>query len=237
MKFSERTKGMSAVLKAVIFDFNGVIVDDEPLHLELFRRVLGEEGIHLTDEEYHEKYLGFDDRGALTHSFRDNQRHADADNAAFIEQLIERKAGYYLEEIEKRWLLFPGVVELVRRISAKYPLAIASGALRHEIDFVLRRADIRNCFRVIVAAEDVSVCKPNPEGYVKALRLLNESLTEEIAPHECLVIEDSIAGIEAAKQAGMRCVAVTNSYAVSELKTADAVIHTLESFDLENAWL
>jgi beta-phosphoglucomutase len=229
MTITERIAGLK--LKAIIFDFNGVIVDDEPLHLELFRKVLQEEGIFLTDEDYHEKYLGFDDRGCFTAVLCDNARTPDAADDLFIQELIERKAEYYRQAIQERMLLFPGVVDLVRRSAEVYPLAIASGALRGEIEFVLERGEIRNCFQVIVAAEDVSECKPDPEGYLKALELLNQTRKTEILPHECLVIEDSIAGIEAAKAAGMRCVAVTNSYRADELKAADAIVTSLVGFE------
>jgi beta-phosphoglucomutase len=219
-------------LKAIIFDFNGVIVDDEPLHLELFRKVLLEEGIFLSAEDYHEKYLGYDDRTCFIEVLCDNSRTPDAADDAFIQELIDRKAEYYRQAIAERMLLFPGVVELVRR-SAEFPLAITSGALRSEIELVLQRGEIRDYFRVIVAAEDVSACKPDPEGYIKALELLKTEVDSTIQPHECLVIEDSIAGVEAAKAAGMRCLAVTNSYRAEELSAADEVVSDLREVNLE----
>ncbi len=222
---------MNAGLKAIIFDFNGVIVDDEPLHLELLRRVLEEEGLSLSDEDYHEKYLGYDDRGAFAAALTDQERAAQAANQTYIESLIERKARYYLDAINERMLFFPGVIELARRLAAEFPLAIASGALRHEIELVLTRGELRDCFRVIVASEDVSACKPDPEGYVKALARLNESMPGSIQPAQCLVIEDSVAGLEAARRAGMRCLAVTNSYTAAELTTADAVVTSLADID------
>lgn len=220
------------MLKAIIFDFNGVIVDDEPLHLELFRRVLGEEGIALSDEDYHAKYLGFDDRGCFTAALANAGRAELAADAAVIAELIERKAGYYREAIESRMLLFPGAVELVKKLAAKYPLAIASGALRDEIEVVLRCGGIRECFGEIIASEDVTACKPDPEGYNKALAALNAGGVG-IQPDECLVIEDSIAGIEAAKLAGMKCLAVTNSYKAGELTNADWIVATLVDCDPE----
>lgn len=220
-------------LKAIIFDFNGVIVDDEPLHLELFRKVLQEEMIFLTDEDYFEKYLGLDDRGCFTAALCDNSRTPDAADEAFIQELINRKAEYYRQAIQERMLLFPGVVELVKTSAEKYPLAIASGALKGEIEYVLERGEIQGCFQLIVAAEDVSECKPDPEGYNKALALLNAKLKAEILPAECLVIEDSLAGIEAAKAAGMKCLAVTNSYQAEELKNADHIVTSLAGIDVQ----
>jgi HAD superfamily hydrolase (TIGR01509 family) len=221
------------MLKAIIFDFNGVIVDDEPLHLELFRRVLGEENITLSDEDYHSKYLGYDDHGCFTAALADAGRADLANDATVIAELIERKAGYYRQTIEERMLLFPSAVELVQKLAAKFPLAIASGALREEIETVLRRGKIRDCFRVIIASEDVTACKPDPEGYVMALAALNALRNEPISPRECLVIEDSIAGIEAAKLAGMWCLAVTNSYTAEKLTHADWVVETLTDCDPE----
>lgn len=225
------------MLKAVIFDFNGVIVDDEPLHLELFRRVLGEEGITLTDEDYHAKYLGYDDRGCFTAALTDAGRAELAADAAFIAELIKRKADYYYEAIEDRFLLFPGAVELVKKLAAKYPMAIASGALGGEIEVVLRRGGIRDCFKEIVASENVAVCKPDPEGYNKALAALNVLGNSQVQPSECLVIEDSVAGVEAAKRAGMWCLAVTNSYKAEDLAKADWIVSTLVDCDPEKLFL
>lgn len=224
---------MSVKLKAIIFDFNGVIVDDEPLHLELFKQVLSEEGIGLSDEDYHAKYLGYDDRGCFVAALTDAGRVEAAMNADFIHELIERKAEYYRRAIKERCLLFPGAVELIKRSAARFPLAIASGALRSEIEWVLEQGGVRGCFREIVAAEDVAACKPDPEGYVKARAALNARGGAAILAAECLVIEDSIAGVQAAKAAGMRCVGVTNSYTAAELAEADAVVATLEGFEPE----
>ena len=224
---------MPAGLRAIIFDFNGVIIDDEPLHLELFRVILAEEGIALSDDDYRVKYLGSDDRGCFVAALADAGREREALDSAFITQLIERKAALYRAAIDQRHLLFPGVVELVRRLANEYPLAIASGALRGEIEMALERGGIDDCFQAIIAAEDVGACKPDPEGYVKALAALNAEARPPIQPGECLVIEDSIAGVEAAKRAGMRCLAVTNSYAVEELKEADWIAASLADCDPE----
>jgi len=219
-------------LKAIIFDFNGVIVDDEPLHLELFRKVMAEEGLTLTDEDYHEKYLGYDDRGCFTAALSDLGKPESSADAAYIDQLIARKADYYHQTIEQRLLLFPGVIELIRLVESRYPLAIASGALRSEIELVLARGGIGDAFGIIVAAEDVTVCKPDPEGYLKALDGLRSfNGMAGLQPADCLVIEDSIAGVEAARRAGMRCLAVTNSYRAEELGHADWIRDSLVGFD------
>src|SRR5262249_47385710 len=140
----------------------------------------------------------------------------------YVNALITRKAGYYAEAIAERDLLFPGIAQLIENWAARVPLAIVSGALRQEIAFWLRRDGLRQHFQTVIAAEDVRAGKPDPEGFLKALAALNERV--RIAPAECLVIEDSLAGIEAAKRAGMFCVAVTNSYTAKELQAADVIV-------------
>lgn len=220
------------MLKAVIFDFNGVIANDEPLHLELFRRVLGEEGISITEEEYLARYLGYDNfkcfRAALTDAGREHQ----AADLTYIVALIARKTDYYLEAINDRFLLFPGVVELARKLAADYPMGIVSGAERKEIEHVLLRAGIRNCFQTIITSADISTGKPDPEGFLTALAKLT-SLGNPIQPNECLVIEDSVAGVRAAKSAGMYCLAVTNSYTPERLAQADWIVPSLVDFDVK----
>jgi beta-phosphoglucomutase len=220
---------MISGLRAIIFDFNGVIVDDEPLHLELFRSILLEEGLSVSDEDYREKYFGCDDRSCLIAVFEAAGRKTEADDHHLIDRLVERKAILYEQEISNRYLLFPEVVDMVRRLSSQYPLAIVSGALRNEIEMVLKMGEIREHFRVIIAAEDTRACKPDPEGYLKALAALNSNIPERqsIKPDQCLVIEDSVAGVTAAKRAGMRCLAVTNSYREDDLQSADWIVSSL----------
>lgn len=218
---------MSHSLQAVIFDFNGVIIDDEPLHLALLRRVLGEVGLPLAEEDYAAQYLGRTDRACFALALREAGRARQADDAAFVEQLIARKAELYGRAIGERASFFPGVQELARRLAEKFPLAVASGALRDEIETVLRRGGIRDCFQAIIAAEDVAHGKPDPEGFLKALAALNAQRATAIHPGACLVIEDSVAGVAAAGRAGMRCLAVTNSYRAEALRGADWIVRSL----------
>jgi beta-phosphoglucomutase len=221
------------LLKAVIFDCDGIIADNEPLHLRLFQKVLGEDGIPLTEKEYYDTYLGMDDKGCFTAVLSAHGRSATSD---MIHDLIERKARYYREAIDHELILFPGVRSLVQEASKRYRLAVASGALLDEIKLILKAADIRKAFNVIVSAEDVSAGKPDPEGFNKALTCLNASppkLDSPIQPKECLVIEDSIAGVQAAKAARMRCLGVTNSYPRELLKEADLIVDSLEGISPE----
>ncbi len=216
--------------KAVFFDFNGIIVDDEPLHLRLFQEVCKEEGVLLTQRDYYARYLGYDDKGCFSAVFRDAGRPIDREK---IDDLIQRKAAKYEKNIKNNMRIFPGVIELVKGWQKGPLLGIVSGALRQEILSVCEAAGIRQAFQVVVSAEDTRFGKPHPEGYLKGWeRLLErEGLSEADLPRNaCLVIEDSLAGIESAHGAGMTCLAITNSYSAQELRAADWVRESLEGF-------
>jgi beta-phosphoglucomutase len=217
------------MLRAVIFDFNGIIVDDEPIHFELFQRVLGEEGITLTEEAYYARYLGFDDRGAFMAGFREDNRSLTDEKLA---ELIERKAAYYQQAIRDHVAIFPGVKKLLYELAPSVPLAVASGALRHEIATILRTAGLLNYFQAVVSAEDVKQGKPEPEIFFTVLAKLNKSVTPPIEPADCVVIEDSKEGIRGARRAGMKCLAVTNSHPAELLGEANAVVTSLEEVSL-----
>ena len=139
------------MLRAVIFDFNGIIVDDEPVHFRLFQKVLGEEGIALSQETYYARYLGFDDRGAFQAGFADQNRPL---SEAKLGELVARKAAYYQDAIRDQFVLFSGAKALVASLSKSLPLAVASGALRHEIEAILTGAGLIEHFDAIVSAED-----------------------------------------------------------------------------------
>jgi HAD superfamily hydrolase (TIGR01509 family) len=220
-----------AMLRAVIFDFNGIIVDDEPIHFQLFQKVLGEEKIVLTEEDYYARYLGFDDRGAFSAAYREHKQPLSPEK---LSELIERKAVYYQDAIRNHVAIFPGVKQLISKLTGNVPLAVASGALRHEIDTILTTIGLLRCFEVIIASEDVTKGKPGPEVFLKALAGLNSVTTgaNPISAAECVVIEDSREGIKGARRAGMRCLAVTNSHPAEALGEANAVVKSLEEVDL-----
>lgn len=217
------------MLRAVIFDCDGVIADTEPLHLAAFQKVLGEEGIELTEEDYYRRYLALDDRGCFTRAFLDNGKSLTIEALA---ELISRKASYIEPVMRGRLTLFPGAADFIRRVSAKYPAAVASGALRREVELILEHGGLSDCFQLIVSAEDVAESKPAPDPFLKALALLNEAAPQKIYPRECLVVEDSVHGVEAAHSAGMFCLAVTNSYPKERLARADRVVESLEKLSL-----
>lgn len=214
------------MLRAVIYDFNGVLVDDEPLHLELFQRVLEEEGIGLGEEEYYAEYLGYDDRGCFAAVL---QAAGEEPSAARLARLIARKSSYYQEHIRRHgYPFFPGAAAAVRDCAGRgWVLAVVSGALREEVEGALAQEGLEDLFKTLVAAEDVSAGKPDPEGYRRVLEALNTRppLPERLFhPHEVLVVEDSPAGLEAAAAAGLPTLAVANTYPPGALSTAGAVI-------------
>lgn len=219
------------MLRALIFDFNGIIVDDEPIHFELFKQVLAEEGIKLTEADYYARYLGFDDRGAFTAAYREHGRSLDE---KLLARLIDRKTIYYQSEIRSKVRIFPGVEKLVTTLVPVLPLAVASGALRQEIETILSAAGLLKHFAVIISAEDVDHGKPEPEIFLKALARLNAQVEDghPIDAADCLVIEDSKEGIRGARRAGMKCLAVSNSHPTELLQEANAVVRSLEEVDL-----
>lgn len=209
------------MLKAFIFDCDGVIADTEPMHMACMQRLFGEEGIELTERDYFDHYLALDDRGCFIKAF---SQRGIALNDEKLKDLIHRKSTYIEPVMRERLRLFPGVKDFIARASAKYPLAIASGALRNEIELVLSFGDISGFFRVIVSAEDVPRSKPYPDPFLRACALVSEAERQSIQPGNCLVFEDSIHGVRAARDAGMKCVAITNSYPREKLDSAEMVI-------------
>jgi beta-phosphoglucomutase len=216
------------VLKAIIFDFDGVLADTEPLHFKMFQRVLHEEGLPLSEQDYYQKYVGMDDKGCFQTILSAHGRLAPLET---VRRLVERKAALMLEQIKATPVIYPGIADFIKRAAGRYRLAIVSGALRHEIELILKSVGLRSSFEHITAAEDIRNGKPDPEGYLHALRALNRGAAVQAS--DCLVIEDTIAGIQAAHAAGMRCLAVSTTYRADQLAGAEAVVSTLKGYDLE----
>jgi HAD superfamily hydrolase (TIGR01509 family) len=218
------------VLRAIIFDFDGVLADDEHIHLESFQHAFGEFGVVLDEQVYYERYLGFDDRECVRQVLCDQGR---PDLEPLTDELVAGKGRAFMEAIERGVPLFPGAAEFVRRAATRCPLAIASGALHHEIEAILVAGGLRGHFAAIASADDIAVGKPDPAVFHLALAKLNETLREpSVKSRECVVIEDSMAGVEGAKRAGMHCVAVTNSYDAEALGRADLVVSSLEGLEV-----
>ena len=223
------------MIRAILFDCNGIIADDEPVHLKLFQKVLKEEGIPLTRKEYFKRYLAMDDRSC----FRDAlKRHKRPHSENILDRLIERKAVYYKRTIGREARIFPGLKTFVRWHGKGLALAVVSGALRREIDWILTRAGIRRFISSVVSAEDVKNGKPDPECYRKGLAALNRLPRFRKRPlraRECLAVEDSIHGARAARRCGMKVLAVTNSYSRDRFRgRADLVVKSLVGLRFHN---
>lgn len=226
--------------RAALLDFNGVLVDDEPVHLRLFRRVLEEEGIDpdavLPEAEYWRHFVGLDDRACFQELLVLGGRSPDAGRVA---RLIARKSSYYQALIRAEgYPFFPGAAALVRGLAAAgLPLGIVSGALRDEVEGALRQESLHDCFKVIVSADDVAQSKPDPEGYRRGIAALNSvpPLPERLLhPHEILAIEDTAAGVEAARSASLTVLAVAHTYPPEDLAAADRVVAKIGDLTVED---
>ena len=216
---------MSTWPAAILFDFDGVIVNSEPLHLRGFQQVLAGEGIALSDDEYFAQLIGFDDRGAFAHIFGLHGRPLDA---ATAHRLESTKAATLQRMIDGgEFTALPGVDELVRGLARHYPLAICSGALRAEIERMLDGIGLRSFFPVIVAAEDVTVGKPDPSGYLLTARLLGQRAGRTLSPADCLVIEDAPTVIRRVRDAGFSALGVATSYPIHALSVANYAVGQL----------
>ena len=215
------------MIRAVIFDFNGVLVDDESVHCDLFREVLAGQGVAMDERLYHEKYLGYDDRECFETAMLDAGKTIDRD---LIDGMIARKAVRYFEVAEQGLRFFPRAAEVIASIADRWPIAINSGALRPEIEFSLNKMGVRDRVVAIVSAEDTSHGKPDPLGYRLALaELRKEPGLSDLHAEHCLVFEDSLAGILSAKGAGMKTVGIAQTYSETELVKAspDAILGDL----------
>ena len=211
--------------RAVLFDFDGVIVNSEPLHFYALHEVLKAEHIDLSEDEYYRELIGFDDRGAFRKVF---ERQGKPLEPKTLLALMARKSGIMMELIQdRRFSALPGVEEFVRSLWRTRPLAICSGALREEIEAMLEGVSLRDCFSVIVAAEDVTVGKPDPQGYLLTLKLVSEKIKKPLTPAECLVVEDAPTVIRSVKAVGFPTLAVATSYPLMKLSDADWAVKTL----------
>lgn len=199
----------------VIFDLDGVIIDSEPLHKGAWKAVFKEKGVLLKDEELAE-CIGTTDRSLLKRIIRENNLDPD------FGKWYENKRKRYNALLKNSLMTFPGVTSLIKELSERYTLALASSAWLENIKFVLNKLELSSHFKVIIGREDVGNHKPNPDVYLLAREKLG------LPSNKCIVIEDSLVGVRAAKMAGMKCIAVTNSFPRERLREADLVVNTLE---------
>ena len=218
------------MIRAVVFDFDGVLANSEPLHFRAFREILAEAALSLTEHDYYTRYLGYDDVGAFRAIAADQSRKVtDGEIASWVVRKAER-----LEALERGVsVLFPGARDAIARMARTGPIAIASGALRHEIMRVLEREQLAALFAAVVSAGDTPASKPDPAPYKKAVELLRQMTGDSLQPSECVAVEDSHWGLVSAKHAGLWTLAITHSYPANELGEADLVIEHLDQLTPE----
>ncbi len=213
------------MIKAIFFDFNGVIIDDERLQMTAYQQVLQAHGIELTEAQYFAA-LGMDDRTFVRTALERAGKLTVETTAA----VLQAKSEVHRKMIEDDLPLFPGVVTFLKASARHLSLGLVSMADQNEISYVFDRARLRKLFTVIVTADDVRVCKPDPECYQHGLEKLNEKRRAArllpLLPRECLVVEDSPPGIQSGKAAGMRTLAVTNTVSEADLRAVGADVVT-----------
>jgi len=211
---------------AVLFDFDGVIVNSEPLHFQAFREVLAVEHIDLSEEEYYRELIGFDDKGAFRHLYK--VRNLPLPPKTFL-NLMARKSRAMMELIHRRqFSALPGVEQFVRTLWRRLPLGICSGALREEIEAMLEGISLRDCFSVVVAALNEKIGKPDPQGYLMTAELLGEKTHRNLRPPDCLIVEDAPTVIKSVRAVGFPVLAVATSYPLERLSDANWAVRSLE---------
>jgi HAD superfamily hydrolase (TIGR01509 family) len=204
------------MIRAVIFDFNGILADDDPIHMQALLRVVQEEGLTFTTDEYMEHYLPLNDQDCFRRLW---ETHDRALSPTELKRLIDRKSDYYFSAIDQRNVMFEGAAGAVRAAASRGPVAIASGASIGEIRHILSAAGLLECFKTIVAAEDVKHGKPDPEPFQLAFARLKQAHSD-LSHKDCVAVEDSLGGIRSAQAAGIACLGVAHSYPQSRLAEA-----------------
>ena len=212
------------MLQAIVLDFDGVVANSEPLHLRAFQEVLAIEGQALSAQEYYDVYVGLDDMG-MFRAFAEH--HGLPGDAAWVRQMVASKAARMQALLAEGSPLFAGAADRIRELAAVVPVAIASGALRHEILQVLEGAGLTSAFSLIVAAGETARGKPAPDPYARAVALLAQQTGVAIDPSRVVAVEDTIQGLASAREAGLRTVAVTTTHPAEALGEADAIVGSL----------
>ncbi len=208
------------MIKALLLDFNGVIIDDEPIQMRAYQELLAAEDIALTDEDYYSS-LGMDDRTFVAAAYERVGRKPEPNK---VLELVQSKSQKWREIVSDGVPLFENVENFIRKMSEEFALGIVSMSGRADIQYILETTDLAECFDVIVSSEDVARCKPDPECYRIGFRELDLARTRKghlpMIHSECVVIEDSPPGAQAGVAAGLPVLGVTNTVSGDELRAA-----------------
>jgi beta-phosphoglucomutase len=219
------------MIKAIFFDFNGVIIDDEPIQMKAYQEVLRGHEIAVTEELYFGA-LGMDDKTFVQSMFEKAKKPLTGD---VMETVLGAKTDLHRQMIEDELPLFPGVLKFLKATAREFELGLVSMASKAEVGYVFQRANLTPLFSIVVTAEDASVCKPAPDCYLAGLTKLNDKRQGErklpLLASECLAIEDSPPGIQSARAAGMRTLGVTNTVPGEALRAAGAEVVTASLAD------
>ena len=209
------------MLQAVVFDFDGVLANSEPLHLRAFQSVLAGVGLAMSAQEYYETYVGLDDQTVFRELARDRQL---AVGEPWVQRLTSQKMSILQDLLAGASPLFPGAAACVRELAARVPVAVSSGAVRREILQVLDTENMAGLFTAIVAAGETPRSKPAPDPYRRAVELLEEATGTSIEAARVVAIEDSLQGLASARAAGLQAVALSTTYRPEVLTEAVLVL-------------
>lgn len=209
------------MIKAVIFDMNGIIIDDEHIHELAFKETLKPFEINFTHDDYLECCAGKTDENGYEYI-----AYKFSIKLPTIE-LLQKKAEWYLKFFPENKKTYPGVLELIQKLSKKYVLALTSSSSRAEVDLITKEFDLKKYFQVTISADEITKGKPDPEPYLKTILLL------KIKPKECLVIEDSKSGVLSAKAAGCYCIGVTTTHDKDSLLECDLITDSFKKINLD----
>lgn len=219
------------MIRAILFDFNGVIIDDEMLQMKAYQEVFQPYGVPLSEQQYLQA-LGMDDKTFVRTAFATAKKELSDNDLSVIQ---DGKTKIHRRLLTDDLPLFHGVKAFLKAAAREFTLGVVSMASRDEIGYVFERAGLHSLFAIVVSSEDVQVCKPAPDCYLKGLEKLNEHRQKTgqatLQASECLAIEDSPPGIASARTAGMRTLAVTNTVTDAQLRSVGAEVVTKDLAD------
>lgn len=228
-------KLLKAMIKAILMDFNGVIINDEPLQMKAYQEILKNEGVDLSEEDYY-ACLGMDDKTFIETAYKRAGKEPEMNK---VLEVTVNKTNRWREIVAGAIPLFDGAENFIRKMEKDFALGVVSMARREEIEYVLEQSRLRDCFMIVVSAEDITDCKPDSECFLKGFNLIDAARTARgsnpIVHGECLAIEDAPQGIEAARRAGLKTLGVASTVSAEELRAAgaDVVTRNLDDWTAE----